>query len=265
MGLVTHPRSQFPESRGSHGLMKQLANALSGLGTEVSTYCEDRNLADSMGAFTAHELVVSRRHLHEVQRKWASYTSRGSKSLFLQQWAARMRGAVEPKNSQAARRLLNIELAHLEIMTASLASGADFTLILEDDAHCHDIQPLAGDLHELMKRPKAPYMSHLSTSFSPQKLGIDSLLDGEKYLWSNGGHELLLLRPATNTVCATIYRHDFLFDLHQHWRAEKLVPVIPVDWRLNSLLMDMHAMGQLPKGQSTLVYPSPIVQRSLHS
>ena len=265
IGLVTHPRSQFPESAGSHGLMRQLADALSALGMGISTYCEDRDLADSMEELTAKEIADSRRHLLQVQRNWASYISHDSKSLPLEQWVARMRGAVEPKSPRAARRLLNIELAHLEIMTASLATGADFTFIIEDDAHCPDIQALAGDLHELMMRTEAPYMSHVSTSFSPEQLGINGLVNREERRWSNGGHEFRLLRPVTNTVCATMYRQDFLLDLHQHWRTEKLVPVIPVDWRLNALLMDMYATGDLPKGYATLVFPSPIIQRSLHS
>ena len=265
IGLVTHARSQFPESRGSDGLMGQLADELSALGVEISTYCEDRDLADSMEELTAQELADSRRYLLQVQRDWASYISHESKSLRLQQWVARMRRAVEPQSSRAARRLLNIELAHLEIMTASLATAADFTLIIEDDAHCPDTQALAGDLHDLMMRTEAPYMSHVSTSFSPKQLGIDGLVKGEERRWLNGGHEFRLLRPVTNTVCATMYRQDFLLDLHQRWRAEELVPVIPVDWRLNALLMDMHATGGLPKGYATVVFPSPIIQRSLHS
>ncbi|NKB92086.1 MAG: hypothetical protein GKR85_07380 [Candidatus Nanopelagicales bacterium] len=265
IGLVTHPLSQFPGSRGSHGLMGQLADELSALGMEISTYCEDRDLADSIEELTAQELAHSRDYLLQVQRDWASYISHDSKSLRLHQWVARMRRAVEPQSSRAARRLLNIELAHLEIMTASLATGADFTLIIEDDAHCPDIQALAGDLHDLMMRTEAPYMSHVSTSFSPEQLGIDSLVSGEESRWSNGGHEFRLLRPVTNTVCATMYRQDFLLNLHQRWRAEKLVPVIPVDWRLNALLMDMYATGDLPKGYATVVFPSPIIQRSLHS
>ena len=265
IGLVTHPRSQFPESPGSHGLMRQLADALSALGMGISTYCEDRDLADPIEELTAQELAESRHYLLQVQRDWASYISHDSKSLRLQQWVARMRRAVEPQSSRAARRLLNIELAHLEIMTASLATGADFTLIIEDDAHCPDTQALAGDLHDLMMRTETPYMSHVSTSFSLEQLGIDDLVNGEEHRWSNGGREFRLLRPVTNTVCATMYRQDFLLDLHQHWRAEKLVPVIPVDWRLNALLMDMYATGDLPKGYATVVFPSPIIQRSLHS
>ena len=123
---------------------------------EISTYREDRDLADSMEGLTAQELANSRRYLLQVQRNWASYISHDSKSLRLQQWVARMRRAVEPQSSRAARRLLNIELAHLEIMTASLATAADFTLIIEDDAHCPDTQALAGDLHALMMRLRRP-------------------------------------------------------------------------------------------------------------
>ena len=93
IGLVTHPRSRFPESPGSHGLMRQLADELSALGMKISTYCEDRDLADSMEELTAQELADSRRYLLQVQRDWASYISHDTKSLRLQQWVARMRRA----------------------------------------------------------------------------------------------------------------------------------------------------------------------------
>ena len=142
IGLVTYPRSQFPESPGSHGLVRQLADEVSALGMEISTNCEDRDLADSMEELTGQELADSRHYLLQVQRDWASYISHDSKRLRLQQWVSRMRRAVEPQSSRAARRLLNIELAHLEIMTASLATG----LRVVHEAGCDLTSPLSVTL-----------------------------------------------------------------------------------------------------------------------
>lgn len=264
IGLVTHPRTRFPDSRGGDGLMAQLAGALEPLGISTTTQVEDRDLAAGIPDLSAEDLADSQRYLLDVQRAWASYCSRGGAKLRLQQWVGAIRGSIEPATALQARRLLNIELAHVELMSASLSAGAEFTLIVEDDADCSDIGALARDLHSLLTRSSAPYMAHVSTSFSPEELGIESIVDSVGRQWSNGGKELRLKRPVTNTVCTTVYRRDFLEALHKLWRAEPLLPVIPVDWRLNALLMRMHANGLLPEGYSSLVHPSPIIQRSLH-
>ncbi len=264
IGLVTHPRTRFPDSRGADGLIAHLAGALTPLGVATTTHVEDRDLAAEMPELSESELADSQRYLLDVQRAWASYCSRGGAKLRLQQWVGGLRDSIEPATASQARRLLNIELAHLELMSASVSAGAEFTLIVEDDADCTDIAALACDLHEMLTRPSPPYMSHVSTSFSPKELGIESLVDSVEQEWSNGEEELRFKRPVTNTVCATVYRRDFLVDLHALWLAEPLLPVIPVDWRLNALLMRMHANGLLPQGYSSLVNPSPIIQRSLH-
>lgn len=265
IGLVTHPRTGFPDSRSADGLMVQLASALEPLGISTTTHVEDCDLAAGIPDLSAEELAGSQRYLVDVQREWASYCSRGEAKLRLQQWVGGLRGSIEPATASLARRLLNIELAHLELMSASLSTGAEFTLIVEDDADCSDIAALARDLHSLLTRSAAPYMAHVSTSFSPKELGIESLVDSVAHQWLSGGKELRLKRPVTNTVCATVYRRDFLANLQELWLAEPLLPVIPVDWRLNALLMRMYANGLLPEGYSSLVYPSPIIQRSLHS
>lgn len=265
IGLVTHSRTGFPHSSAADGLMAQLACALDLLGISTATHVENRDLAIGMPDLAEDALVDSQRHLLQVQRDWASYCKRGRTKLLLQQWVGGMRGSIEPATASSARRLLNIELAHLELMSASLSTGADFTLIIEDDADCSDVGGLARDLHELLTQSCTPFMSQVSTSFSPAELGVESLVDSAERTWSNGGKEFRLKRPVTNTVCATVYRRDFLVNLRERWCADSLVPVIPVDWRLNALLMQMHAEGLSPEGYSSLVYPSPIIQRSLHS
>jgi len=265
IGLVTHPRTHFPDSRGAHGITARLADALESLGIPVSTLVEDRDLAGDMPDLSEQELAQSRQRLLETQRSWATYCLRGDLKLRLGQWVSGMRGSIEPAGALQARRLLNIERAHLQLMSSSLDSESEFTLIIEDDAECSSIGDLALDLHELVTRTEPPYMAHVSTSFSPKELGIENLIRSKERLWLNGGSEYSLLRPVTNTVCATVYRRDFLARVHELWRAEPLVPVIPVDWRLNELLMRMNMTGLLPEGYASLVYPSPVIQRSLHS
>ena len=115
IGLVTHPRSQFPEGPGSHGLMRQLADQLSALGME-SHYCEDRD-SDSMEELTAKNSLS--RRICSRSSAIGRHTYPTKARACAQQWVA-VRRAVEPK-VRAARRLPVIELAHLEIMTASLA------------------------------------------------------------------------------------------------------------------------------------------------
>ncbi len=205
IGLLTHAQTGFPKSRGAEGLMAQVAGELEELGISTTTHVEDRDLAVEIPDLSTEQLAESQRYLLDVQRAWASYCSRGAIKLRLRQWVGGLRGSIEPATASQARRLLNIELAHLELMSASVSAGAEFTLIVEDDADCTDIAALACDLHEMLTRPSPPYMSHVSTSFSPKELGIESLVDSVEQEWSNGEEELRFKRPVTNTVCATVY------------------------------------------------------------
>lgn len=268
IGLVTHQRTAHPDSSGPIGLKQTLSDVLMGAGLQIQSRTEERNLLPATVSISESDLVDSRNMLKHVQRAWSRYRSESTIRAQLQRLGGALRGALrsnlEPASDVAAKRLLNIELAHLSLMESALESGSQFALIIEDDAQCADVIGLGHDLLALIQRDETPFMTQLSTSFSARELGISKLMREPLHTWLNGGIEYALHRPATNTVCAVLYRRDFLADVVPRWRAMDLMPVIPVDWRLNAMLINMHAGGSLPDGYASIVIPGPLVQRSLH-
>jgi hypothetical protein len=71
------------------------------------------------------------------------------------------------------------------------------------------------------------------------------------------------LLPVTNTVCAILYRTEFLMQLLDVWEALPMEPVVPIDWKLNRALMTLYQRGSLPPGSTWLVDPAPIIQMSM--
>ena len=72
-------------------------------------------------------------------------------------------------------------------------------------------------------------------------------------------------KPVTNTVCAVLYRTSFLEELLTVLDSLPLSPVIPIDWKLNAALLQMHDSGALGAGDCWFLEPAPIVQRSMQS
>jgi len=71
-------------------------------------------------------------------------------------------------------------------------------------------------------------------------------------------------RPITNTVCALVYRRDFLSLLLSSWAALPMEPILPIDWKMNKVLRSMVESGQLEESSALWVEPGPFIQRSLH-
>lgn len=161
------------------------------------------------------------------------------------------------------RRLLNIELSHLDLMRRGLDSGAPWVLILEDDGFVDNLSDLVEGLDGLMGGT-ASYVN-LSASFSPRELGIEHLLAPASVGWQ-GSHPRSVLaadRPVTNTVCAILYSAEFLALLVSAMDRLPMEPVVPIDWKLNTALMDLHAEGMAPPDTCLLVEPAPIAQMSM--
>jgi hypothetical protein len=280
IGLVTHARSRFPESAGPTGAAARIASAMT---ADVATMtCADDLLDADAVDLTPDTVASSARDYSDVQRRWIDYLAAGRPSAASRVFhratahlrlaaaeAVHRRGASADGGAASLARLLNIELAHLAIMQAALDSGAAWTLIIEDDATCTDATEIARNLTALMALPAAtrPWLVDLSRSFTPRELGTEHLLSPAPFAWQGpvARDVLVASRPVTNTVCANLYSPDFLPALMRRWRALPLTPVVPIDWKLNRILMDMHRAGQFAADRCWNVEPGPLVQGSLHA
>lgn len=180
-------------------------------------------------------------------------------------------GLSDSDAQRLVRRLVNIEISHLTLMKAGLASGSEWVLIVEDDASTLDLEDCAQGLHGLMSLDSnsalaAPSYVNVSQSFTNAELGIEHLLTpvvGTS--WAGGEPRALLAasRPVTNTVCAILYRASFLRDLVAEMDSLPMTPVVPIDWKLNIALMNMFEAGALRDGDCWNVTPGPMDQLSM--
>jgi len=274
VGLVTHPKSRFPESATMQGLMMQVAQGASVAGLRVHTGASDKD------AFPGDSLPVSRSMVRrsiaaelEVERRWRRYLRGGSEpcwmgSFFAARCVARMlRSGMPWRSSQQdglrmVRRLANIEASHLRIMDMALDSGADWVLLLEDDAQSPDGNEfgrlLAGFIRSNRDQSQ-PQMVSLSESFSSDDLGISPLLSpvpAARGPWPMQAAE----RVVTNTLCATLYRRGFLKMIVAALHEIPLEPVVPIDFKLNLAIMAVDA--RCDSGDSWIASPAPLEQRS---
>jgi len=280
IGLVTHARSRFPDSAGPQGAVARIAAAMRADVTTIT--CSDDLFDADQTSIAQQEVDASARDYSRVQREWIDYLAQGRStraSRGFQRAIGRMRlqaaetihrrGSTTQQGVASLTRLLNIELAHLSLMQAALDGGTPWTLIIEDDAVCDEVDSLASNLDRIMALPAStrPWLINLSCSFTPSELGTEHLLQAAPFTWQGdtARNVLVARRPVTNTVCANLYSPDFLPMLLDRWRALPLVPVIPIDWKLNRILMDMHRTGEFAAGRCWTVEPGPLVQGSLHS
>lgn len=162
-------------------------------------------------------------------------------------------------------RLANIEAAHMSLMRAGVTSGSQWILILEDDARAPDYRRLAQEFNENLvswNRATQPSYVNVSQSFALDALKIDRTLTTVGP-WSSASTVLSSFIPFTNTVCAVLYRGEFLQTLNEEMEGIPLQPIIPIDWKLNLALMRLHTKGLIRPGDCYTVDPAPIVQGSM--
>jgi hypothetical protein len=160
-------------------------------------------------------------------------------------------------------------MSHLELIGQGLAAGADWIMILEDDAFSPDVLDCASGLAAFISSdsPQPKYVN-VSQSFTTTELGISHLLTPVSgSVWQGPAPRTIFAarRPVTNTVCAILYRGDFATELLSVMESLPVEPVVPIDWKLNQALMNMYASGDIGAGDCWLVDPAPIVQMSMHS
>jgi hypothetical protein len=168
------------------------------------------------------------------------------------------------------RRLVNIELSHLDLMRQAVDVQSSWALIVEDDAWTKDAPQFADDLAKLVKaraNEPQPAFVNISESFGHGQLGTQEHLQSVG-TWSATagvtGDLLSASRPVTNTVCAILYRTAFLRELVLQMDAIPISPVLPIDWKLNRALLTMFHAGHIGAGDCWTVSPAPLLQRSMH-
>jgi hypothetical protein len=282
IGLVTYPGTRFPDAAGKTGLMSMLTSHLSEHGVSVTTEIAAED------AYEAAVLPINSTTISEsieaelaVETAWHEFLGEGRISLSRKIQMPLRRRARRKKYLDASqaelsttspgvkmvRRLINIELAHMKLLRAAVASDSDWTLIIEDDAAARNLDELTASLTSLMssRGSAAPKYVNVSESFSAKELGIEALLTPVSS-WNqqhSNAPAFSSRLPVTNTVCAILYRRDFLVTLLDAMEAIPTEPVIPIDWKLNQALMNLTAQGAISPGDCWSMFPAPIIQRSM--
>lgn len=284
LGLVTHPATRFPGSSSDDGLARATAQLLDddGRGAVVVIWDRDAYTPDLL-AIDRGEIEVSIDAELAVEARWRRYIDPRIPGFAMDAFMSVRRAYRRRKFLPAAggavteaspgfrmvRRLINIELAHLGLMRSAVESGCLWTLILEDDASCGDTRAFADGFMEFADAygdSDQPAYVNVSRSFDQGRLRIAGLLT-PCGTWGGSTQApaqiLSASKPVTNTVCAVLYRTSFLEELLTVLDSLPLSPVIPIDWKLNAALLQMHDSGALGAGDCWFLEPAPIVQRSM--
>ena len=267
IGLVSHEHTRYVDSLGPEGLGQRLGRTFGDARLVVNT----RNLADEQ------DINLSRRSMQSslsaemrADRQWGRFLGRDTDVRWrINHMLRRIRRlgllfASPPVTT--VRRLLNIELSHMDLIRQGVDSGAPWLLILEDDAGCHDVNELSEGLRHLVHSTNGDGLVNLSESFTFDELGLTRLLTVDKSMqWSeDSGRTVLRCElPATNTVCAILYSRGAAQQILTELERIPLEPVLPIDWKLNIALMRLHESTGESGISSWFVHPAPIQQRSM--
>ena len=165
-------------------------------------------------------------------------------------------------------RQSNISASHLTSMKQSLESGESFVLILEDDFLINDMEAIMIMLKfatsvEVSKSKLQ--LINLSKSFSYQELGFQNFVESSIKDVNHPNYTIDILKyPVTNTVCATLYKSDFLKKLVCELESLKMVSLIPIDHKINIALNKLLKKGLIDKECYGSSNPSLFIQGSLH-
>jgi hypothetical protein len=271
VGVVSHERSRFAVSQGPEGLAEQLAAGLRGLDVSVDLQINIADLWDAV-RHPVDDVTVRQtlRAQSQLEKDWDTYLDppmsltarvRSRASRYLRDLESAIRSTKVPM----VKRLINIELSHLDLFDAGLASGAKWVLVLEDDAMTPNVTDCVAGIAGLTRTTTTPGFVNLSQSFSLEELGIAHLLQPAGATWQGSIERQILTaqRPVTNTVCAVMYHSEFLRRMVQAMRQLPFYPVVPIDWRINQALMAMVEAGTAGVNTAWFVEPGPIDQMSM--
>jgi hypothetical protein len=288
IGVVSHTQTQYLFSQGPQGLATLVAGELSQRGFKCTVCVNTENLWDpSVLPLTEAEAYASQVASLGSEISWEnylnasgthSYRSRLRKRFILALRQMKLKATHSLLESHSAtqvdvasvKRLMNIELSHVDLWRRGIESQADWILIVEDDGSSANIPDLAEGLAQLLTSLKdsvQPAYLNVSESFGAQELGTRGLLSPAPLPWRGTTARSILQssRPITNTVCAVLYRRTFLVELQKVFVELPMTPVLPIDFKLNEALQILHSRGSLGAGDCWQIDPAPIVQLSMHS
>lgn len=281
LGLVTHERTNYPESGGPEGLIASLGVALTRLGVSTTVEVHDADLHDeAVVPLTNREVISSIDAELDVEERWRLHVDPSQSHVRLHSFMAtrrlyrqlrlappwHRRTQATLQGARMLRRLVNIELAHLHLMQAAVGCRSTWALIVEDDARVADPEGFAEPLASFVDRYTSadqPLYVNVSQSFA-DPLGISQHLHPIGG-WNDATAEMAADRALTNTVCAVLYRTRFLETLIATLREIPVSPVLPIDWKLNEALLTLTRQGAVGPGDCWFLMPGPITQGSMHS
>lgn len=281
LGLVTHQRTNYPKSSGPQGLISSLSSALTHLSVSTRAEIHDADLHDeTVVPLTTREVISSIDAELDVEQRWRLHVDPGQSHIRLHSFMTsrrlyrrlrltppwHRRTQATPQGARMLRRLVNIELAHLNLMQAAVDCRSTWALILEDDAwvadHLEFAEALASFVETHTSTDKPLYVN-VSHSFA-DPLGISRHLHPVG-AWNGSTTEMESDRALTNTVCAVLYRTAFLETLLATLQEIPVSPVLPIDWKLNEALLALTARRTVGPGDCWFLTPGPIMQGSMHT
>lgn len=273
IGVVSYPGSRFTFSQGPEGLAAALEHAMAPLGLDCTVLIDSGNrFEDQVRPISGKDVQESLSRQLELHNAWANYLAPGGSFIPWEvgrrplRWLRRLWQRIDSPAPSTIVRLLNIELAHQALLKQGIASGAPWLLILEDDAHADDVEDLASGLAGVLQNATSSVQFiNVSESFSMAVLGIDHVFERTPERWAGSVNREVLAadRPVTNTVCAIAYRSNFAAEVLKRFDVMPMTPVLPIDWKLNAVLMEMFADGTLNEHSCWWLSPGPIDQLSM--
>jgi hypothetical protein len=274
IGLVTHPRSRFNADGRATTQITDLSEMLRGYGFMVQTLISNRNDFDESPQRIGFITRIKSAWLQvKTEKSWSKYlqAANGSKAVgrspgrlfYLAMFVKRAISFLV--STQALKRLANIDLSHLRILREGINSQADWILVIEDDGVAGNISLVAENLSAVIPLfgiGKSGTLINLSQSICDAELGVGAIMANASEVHSfGGGGKVFQVSPAiSNTVCANLYSLGFARKFASAIEGQKVLPSIPIDWRLNRLLMDAVATNI----ECYWVVPGMFVQGSMH-
>ena len=258
VGLVTHEGSRF-RSQGM-ATLESVSAAAKAAGIDVRVLVSDRNDADpDQHSVTRGTVVSSARHQAALEARWRAHVAGRGISAVPSPLTLGIQARRSFDSVASAFRLLNIDYSHLRLWRHALATGASTALIIEDDAQL--VEKHVGEfLSVLLPHVKnQSVLVNFSRSIAEGDLGITEILREATTKFQFREVRVTQTDQAiTNTVCANLYSRDFLAGLVAFIDRRGLVPVVPIDWRVNEFLLHH------PEMKTWWADPAPFVQGSMH-